>query len=224
MAGDDTHLGGFQLTSAFRICLAAAVDHLHAVTALVVQHGMLHIAAPGSLARGILENAAAAFWLIHPLRRNDRISHALRWWAKDARDRQAAFGAGSSADATLSRLKRLADLRGIDPGLVVKGYTSTEVVQYAEQHISSNEAHDMRFLLPWRLCSGYAHGRPWAYLGASEKTPPEQAMPQAGLGEVRITNALDAALFPALAGFVLLQAALRVHVTRASAQPPLQRP
>ena len=37
MAGDDACLGGRHITSAFRTCLNAAADHLHAVTSLVVE-------------------------------------------------------------------------------------------------------------------------------------------------------------------------------------------
>jgi hypothetical protein len=45
MAGDDSHLGGYQITTAFRMCLMASADHLHALTSLVVKHQRLHLAA-----------------------------------------------------------------------------------------------------------------------------------------------------------------------------------
>jgi hypothetical protein len=47
---------------------------------------------------------------------------------------------------------------------LVKGYSSTEAVKWAETHSTRADP-----LLSWRFCSGFAHGRPWAYLGVSEQ-------------------------------------------------------
>jgi hypothetical protein len=63
----ELRLGVYHITSAFRTCLNAAADHLHAVTRLVVEHRQLNLAATGSLARG-----ATAFWVIHPKSRDER--------------------------------------------------------------------------------------------------------------------------------------------------------
>lgn len=219
IAGDDTHLGGYQLTSAFRFCLTAAIDHLHAVTSLVQEHRLLHIAAPASLARGLLENAAAGFWLIHPAQRDERITRTLRWWAKNARDQDRAMrdrpAAGkSSAEVVLARLRALAEARGIDPATAVKGYTSTEAVTYAEQQVGHDQLGP---LFPWQICSGFAHGRPWAMLGASQVEPQGESLSWSGLNDVRLSNSLGLALYPTLAGVELLQTTLRVHRDRTTA-------
>jgi hypothetical protein len=127
MAGDDSHLGGYQITTAFRMCLMAAADHLHALTSLVVEHQRLHLAAPASLARGAIENGATAFWLIHPKLRDERIEHTLRWYSKNARDQQTAVGdldiGGTPAMEVIERLERLATARQLNIRAATKGYT-----------------------------------------------------------------------------------------------------
>ena len=62
-----------------------------------------------------------------------------------------------SSPSTVSSEKTVNETRG--------GYTSTETVKCGEEH-----APDLPLgvVLPWRVCSGFAHGRPWAYLGLSK--------------------------------------------------------
>lgn len=189
------------------------------MTALVQEHRLLHIAAPASLARGLLENVAAGFWLIHPAQRDERITRTLRWWAKNARDQDRAMrdrpaAGGSRAEDVLARLRVLAETRGIDPSTALRAYTSTEAVTYAEQHAGPGQLGP---LFPWQICSGFAHGRPWAFLGASQVEPQEGGMTRSGLNDVRLSNSLGLALYPTLAGVELLQTTLRVHRDRTTA-------
>ncbi len=217
MAGDDSHLGGFQITTAFRMCLMAAVDHLHALTSLVVELERLHLAAPASLARGAIENGATAFWLIHPKSRDARITQTLRWYAKNARDQQRAVGGlgigGAPEVEVIGRLERVASDRQLNVRAATKGYTSTEVVEYAEKHATTMDGGPLIHLaLRWRLCSGFAHGRPWAYLGGLAAETVREARP--GISQLRLTNSMDRALWAAEGGLRVIEAALRVHRDR----------
>lgn len=86
LSGDDKAADPYQVSHVLRMCLTAGVDHLHAVKVLVVDEGVLHVAAPSALARGALENFSAAYWVLGPKSRDDRIERALRWQAKNFKD------------------------------------------------------------------------------------------------------------------------------------------
>jgi hypothetical protein len=66
----------------------------------------------------------------------------------------------------------------------------------------------------WRLCSGFAHGRPWAYLGALdlEKLP----LPSSDVVNVRMSNRMDLALYPNLAAMRLLETLLGLYDLRST--------
>jgi hypothetical protein len=217
MAGDDSHLGGYQITTAFRICLMAAVDHLHALTSLVVELQRLHLAAPASLARGVIENGATAFWLIHPKSRDERIEHTLRWYAQNARDQETAVGnlgiGGAPKDVVIERLRDLASARHLDVSAATKAYTSTGVVAYAEKHVRSIDGDPLiHLLLRWRSCSGFAHGRAWVFLSVLDSETVRETGP--GISQLRLTNSMDRALWAADGGLRVIDAALRVHRDR----------
>jgi hypothetical protein len=100
------------------MCLVAGVDHLHAVKALFVDLHVLHTAAPFSLVRGSLENLSAAFWILHPKARNQRIERTLRWHAKNFHEQFIALEPlglldEAQRDAKLAKLDAVATPRGI---------------------------------------------------------------------------------------------------------------
>ena len=162
LAGDDTAASPYQVSHVLRLCLTAAVDHLHAAKVLVVDKRVIHVAAPASLARGALETLAAAYWIVGPAQRDERITRALRWHAKNIQDADNAVGSlqlsgHQPLEQKLTKLDSVAAKRGLDPKIVRGGYTSTETMKFAEAH-----APDLPLgvVLPWRICSGFAHGRP----------------------------------------------------------------
>lgn len=111
-------------------------------------------------------------------------------------------------------MKKLAAI-GAEQGVTEKtlkgGYSSTEAVLYAEA-VAPNL--DLGVSLPWRLCSGFAHGRPWAYLGSLDlEKKPE---PPGGMTRVRITSDLTRALYPNLAALHLLERFLRLYEMRSA--------
>jgi hypothetical protein len=88
--GDDRASDPFQVSHAVRLCMTVGIDHLHAAKVLVVDQGVLHTAAPASLARGALENLATAYWILRPDDRNERVERTLRWHAKNRKDAHQA--------------------------------------------------------------------------------------------------------------------------------------
>lgn len=201
LRGDDKASHPYQVSHAVRACLMAGVDHLHATKALMIDLQVLHVAAPFSLVRGSLENLSAAFWILHPTLRNERVERTLRWHAKNFREQHIALEAVGHSDeqkrdAKLAKLDAVAIHRGIKAA-VGEGYRSSSAVKYVEKHSTRSDP-----LLSWQLCSGFAHGRPWAYLGASEQEHFETADPQ--VLNVKLTNDAGHLLYPTLRAFRLL--------------------
>lgn len=210
LAGDDTASTPYQVSHCVRMCMTAGVDHLHALKVLVVDSGILHVAAPFSLSRGALENFAAAFWMLHPPARDTRVERALRWHAKNFKDQETAVGqlglpGHVSKEDKLLKLDAVAQRRGI-PTTFRSGYFSSEAVTYAEERSTT------KVLLPWQLCSGFAHGRPWAYLGASGLEETSTSDP--GVSFAKLTSSMSTVLYPALEALRLLQDLLRLYKQR----------
>jgi hypothetical protein len=202
LAGDNKASRPYQVSHAVRTCFVAGVDHRQAVKALLFDLHVLHTAAPFSLVRGSLENLSAAFWILHPNKRNERIERALRWHARNFREQHIALeplGLSDEAkrDAKLAKLDAVATARGISTQDVRAGYRSSGAVKYAEEHSTRSKP-----LLHWQLCSGYAHGRLWAYLGMSEQEHFETTDP--GVLNVNLTTDPGRLLYPTLAAFRLL--------------------
>lgn len=202
LSGDDKKSAPYCVSHAVRACLVSGVDHLHAAKSLVVDLEMLHASAVYSLVRGSLENLSASFWILHPSTRNDRIERTLRWHARNFNEQLIALEPLGVADqesreAKLVKLDAVATTRGISTAGVRDGYRSSTAVKYVEGH-SANSAP----LLPWQICSGFAHGRPWAVLGMSEQEQLPTAEP--GVFNLKLTSDLSRVLYPTLSAFRLM--------------------
>jgi hypothetical protein len=208
LSGDDKKSSPYCVSHAARMGLVSGVDHMHAAKALVLDLQVLHASAVYSLVRGSLENLAAAFWILHPTRRNDRIERTLRWHARNFNEQLIALGElgladESSRDAKLAKLDAIASPRGISKATVRSGYRSSTAVKYTEMHSPSANP-----LLPWQICSGFAHGRPWAVLGMSEQEAYETTDP--GMLNVKLTSDLSRVLYPTITAFHLMTDVVRL--------------
>lgn len=214
LARDDEWASPFQVSHAVKACIVAGVDHLHACKVLIVDAQTLHLAAPGSLVRGCLENLATAYWMLHPTSRAERVTRCLRWHVKNAHDQDQALRpldltSFKPKDGRLARIAEVAQRRvGVDVPAVARGYTSTAVVAYADTNLDSG----LGVLLPWRLCSGFAHGRPWASLAFAAREEHPTADP--GVMTIRFTSDLTRALYLTRAAMNLVDAVLRIHEQR----------
>jgi hypothetical protein len=211
LAGDDRASDPYQTSHLIRLCLTAAADHLHAVKVLVVEQEMLHIAAPASLARGAIENAATAVWVLGPSQRDERVMRTLRWHSRNFRDQESAVGAlglpgHKPLRAKLDRIGEIARARGVDGEQAQQGYKISSTVAYAQHRTGTG------VLFPWQICSGFAHGRPWAYLGVSQREEFPTADPQ--VLDLRLSNDYARSLYPALMALHLVQDLLRMFQLR----------
>lgn len=210
LVGDDRASQPYQLTSAVRACLSAAVDHLHAAKVLAHESGRLHLAAPSTLARGVIENAATGLWMITPQTRDERILRALRWWARNVHDQVGAgrLPPGRTKAGVLGKIAAVAQRRGIDPGGATNGYQMLKVIRQVDR-----EHPDLRELeFTWQLCSGFAHGRPWAFLGALNREA--MGSPEPGVSHIRLTSDPILAMFPILKGLFVVQRLLQIWEPR----------
>lgn len=215
LADDDRAGSPFRVSVIVRSCINAGVDHLHALKALVDDAGLLHVAAPFSLARGGLENFAAASWVLSGDSREVRVERALRWHAQDVKDGNRAMGdlrlpGSRSLPEQWALLDAVADRHNLGRGFR-SGYLSSEVVKAAE---STFPALRLGVLRPWQLCSGFAHGRPWALHGASHQDRSDGDDPD--MVTIRLNSSLLTVLHPTLAAVELSQALLRLYNDRAS--------
>jgi hypothetical protein len=214
LQGDDAASDPFLVSHALLTCIGAAVDHFHALHALVLNTGFLHLSSPATVARGALETAAAAIWIAEPIRRDDRVERALSWFFKDAKDGDnAATGAGLQVPTPLQdridKLDKVAAARGLMGK--VKGYTSTAAVTAAKDHLGSTK---MDVLLMWQLCSGFAHGRVWPMLGFTHNVQtPIPGRP--GMVGVKSENSYGRVLAMALTAQQTIEAAIALYELRA---------
>ena len=77
---------------------------------------------------------------------------------------------------TPMRRSTVAIPRGMSTNNMRAGYRSSRAVEYTEQHSPKS-----KLPLPWQLCSGYADGRPWTYLGMSAQKHFKTTDPEAHL-------------------------------------------
>jgi hypothetical protein len=164
-----------------------------------------------------LENFATAYWMLGPNGRDDRVSRALRWHAQNTRDSDRALGSkklpGLKPLATrLAKLEAVATKRGLNTKEILRGYTSTAAVEYADNKATGVP---LGVLLPWQIASGFAHGRLWAYFGMSELALADTAEP--GVAGATLTSDAWRALYPSLAASHLLQTLLRLYHSRSGA-------
>lgn len=208
LSGDDKKSSPYCVSHAARMCFVGGVDHLHAAKSLVVDLQLLHADAVYSLVRGSLENLSAAFWILHPSLRNERIERTLRWHARNFIEQRIALeplglADETTRDAKLAKLDSVATPRGISTAKVREGYRSSTAVKYADDHSTAAAP-----LLPWQVCSGFAHGRPWAVLGMSEQEQYET--PDPGVLNLRLTSDLSRVLYPTLSAFRLMDDVVRL--------------
>jgi hypothetical protein len=204
---DDVRAAPWSISDAARSSMGAALDHLHALCVLVTSTGFLHVHAAYALARGCLENAAVALWIVSPEESAVRTERALRWYATDFRDSaRAREEIGHDKRGFLDEM--LVDLDRVDAstgfsGSVRQSLDHTQILRDVDALVPRGEAH---LLFLWRVCSGFAHGRRWPALALV--TDEQLADLENDDRNPRLTNSLDRLLAPTLAGFNLLASAI----------------
>lgn len=213
LAADDRRLEPYNASHAAHILAGSAVDHLHALCALV--SGQLHAYAPFTLVRAAIETAATGLWIVGPGDRQVRVLHTLQWTAADIIDSDLAV-TGIHLPMPRTRSARLADLEALalKSGLASKDAVrrprSTDIVRYAE----SLAVNSGNVLIAWRWCSGFAHGRRWPALAGLER---EVFTNEEGeVLQIRLTSEPGRVLFGALIGLDLMKQLLVLYDKRAA--------
>lgn len=207
LAEDNAASKPYHLSHCAQWCLNAGVDNLHALKMLVVGNGALHSTAPYNLARGALENFGAGFWMLHPSDRKVRVERGLRWWSKNFKDQhRASRGLTNHTPLTsrLDSLSSLAEAAECDLTRIRDGYSSTEALKYSQEHSSANGPY-----LVWQVCSGFAHGRPWANIAMNAME--NRGSPEEGVALVRLTTDHKRLLAVTLPAMHLLTDSLRLY-------------
>jgi hypothetical protein len=216
LAKDDTKSHPYEVSHCVRTCLNAGVDHLHAARTLMfnAHKPILHANADCSLIRGALENFAAGFWVIHPPQRTYRVEHSLRWMVKNFKDQGKATDDLDLPDKkpTKSKIAGVVDVAG-QAGCKISdvrgGYFSTAALEYVEKYSQTTNPH-----LMWQLCSGFAHGRPWASLAMNEMEI--QSISENGVHTIKFTSDYKRLLAAAWPAFELMRVVVALYTQRAS--------
>lgn len=151
----------FQSSHTVSFNILTAVDHLHALRALLVDAKAQHIFAPYSLVRSAIENAATALWIMtdsHPRAiavRSLKIEHA-----NHVDVTRAHKTLGLVVDPTRDKLlEAVITKNGMKrDGIKANPPGFLKIVEEAAA------AHDLGKLpgLMWQMCSAATHGRNWS--------------------------------------------------------------
>lgn len=205
MSADDARTDPYHLSHAARSLLSSAIDHLHAIANLIEGARVLHPMAQFTLARGAIETAGTATWMLTPSSRQERVRRRLRLAVKDSMDSYAASepisaGRNRTRDEQRQRFREIAAHAGVPPQDVFKLPTSTEMVKAADA--STGAAFHIH--TAWQICSGFAHGRLWPTLSVLERVAVLED-PETGVGLYRVTSDLAHVAWAVGASFDLLK-------------------
>lgn len=174
LSGDDAKVPTLQVSSAAYQCFTHAVDHLHAVQALLFEAKVIHTYAPYSLLRAAVEAAGEAIWLLEPSSRQERIRRCLKRAyenvskGKEFMELSGLQPSGRSHAERVREIRDLATQHGLDPNDVCGRWSTQRQLKYVDEVVGDDDEALAQNL--WQICSGFAHGREWATLGLLERT------------------------------------------------------
>ncbi|TDU67970.1 hypothetical protein [Streptomyces sp. KS 21] len=170
LEADDAAVAPYHLSHAAWLALTVAGDHLHALRTSVLSEesagrvtATLHTHAQASLARGVIENAARAVWLLASDDRLIRIQRRLALQKKDigsSTKLHDLLGGKTprTKEAREEELRQLTLRAGTPPDRVkaiLKAPDYTEIVREAGDHMGP---HGKMAVALWSGCSSLAHG------------------------------------------------------------------
>jgi hypothetical protein len=196
--------------------ISTGLHHMHAVKTLILGgEPVIHTNSDYTLLRGALENFGVAFWVLQPPAPRYRIERALQCAAQNFKDQDKATKDLGLEDyrplqSNRAKVDALRAPAGCDKRAVRNGYSSTDVLQYAERETGANPSP----YLMWQLCSGFAHGRQWASLGMNAV----EMMPGPGesVQTVRFTSDYKRLLAAGWPAHILMCEAFRLFNKRAA--------
>jgi hypothetical protein len=175
LATDDAPLGAYAAAHLIRASYTAGLAHADALRRLTAA-GEVDPTSPWTLLRGALENFATGLWLLDGTGRAERRRRALSLWDEDMRNRhQHEQDTGHlPTGGGLSGAQRRAEIRAIADHLALAPLTAprTHQILLAAAPVAGLTAVEVG--AAWRAASGFAHGRYWPNLRASQ---PRAAIP-----------------------------------------------
>jgi hypothetical protein len=216
LAGDARKSPKLQVAHAAWNGVTHAVDHLHALKALIADAQVVHPYAPFTLLRAATENAATAVWLLAPRRRSERLQRRLRLAHNEAREAGEVEKlipperhGKRSAQERIDEIRSLASALGLDLSYVCGRFSYENIVKDAGE--TALLGADLSALL-WRLGAGFSHGRYWASFSMLERQ--EVATDAADVVNVRLTTSVDQVMTVAQAPFLLTDKAVALYEQR----------
>ncbi|MFI1443270.1 hypothetical protein [Streptomyces fructofermentans] len=176
LAADDAPLGPYAIAHLVQNSYTAGLAHADALRRLTVA-GEVDPTSPWTLLRGALENFATGLWLVDGAGRDERRHRVLSLWDEDMRNRHQheqdtghqPSGAGRTGAQRRAEIKDIADRLGLPP--LIRPGTHQILLAAAP----SAGLTPVRVGAAWRAASGFAHGRYWPNLRASQPCAALQA-------------------------------------------------
>lgn len=158
---DDELVGGGLMTEVIQLQLHAAVDNLAAAGLLrkaMAADDVIPLYSPTTAARGSLEPAVIAWWLMRPDEPRDRVARLLSFKLQDAFDEYTFNGGlkGLDHEEQKARLFAIAGEVGVSKTSLKAGFSTTRVIADFDREFGTPISNI------WQLSSGVAHGRRWA--------------------------------------------------------------
>ncbi|MFD7677086.1 hypothetical protein [Streptomyces sp. NPDC060187] len=169
LAADDAPLDSYAAAHLVRNAYTAGLAHADALRRLTVA-GEVDPTSPWTLLRGALENFATGLWLIDGPGRDERRRRALSLWDEDMRNRhQHERDTGHQPSGTgKSGAERRVEIKSVADRLSLPPLTRPGTLQILLDAAPSAGLSPTRVGASWRAASGFAHGRYWPNLRASQ--------------------------------------------------------
>ena len=226
LESDDEVTHPYRHSQALGMLLNAGADALNGVRHVIwgppggpLTKPVILQAAHYVLARAAIENFATAIWMLDPPAQRQRVERVLRWYAKNVNDQHKATDPLELEDKGRSRTEKLNELCGIfesatgrdAPKGFRSGYVATDVLAYVDA--TNPKRNDVSAQLVWQLCSGFAHGRPWASLSFQDREQSPTGDP--GVVSLRLTSDLSRSFVAPDVAIGLLERLMRLEKRRA---------
>lgn len=175
LAGDEIEGSSFWLITLIAASFTAGVSHVYTLQRTTLDLKLIGTHAPYALLRSALESFVQAAWLLDGPTRDERRLRALRMYAHDLDERrkwenEIGRVPPPPAKSGKDREKDVIELgvsMGWSEAQIKRRPTIVGMIEDASKRASFPAGEPKA---AWRAASGFAHGRLWPNLGASEAT------------------------------------------------------
>lgn len=172
LARDDAGLDGMWVSTVITHGIHASLDHALCLRSVVMAAQEVTVNAPWTLARGVLEPASVALWVMDGNGRRARQERALRVWYHDFSERQKwemDTGVQVVAPAQKGRDRAAAIISTARRLRLNESFVAAKL-NYGDSVASAGEAAGWsraEARARWREASAFAHGRTWPMIRLS---------------------------------------------------------